>query len=173
AVARGRFVHRLMQSLPDVAADRRSAAVRHYLDRAASDFPAADRAALAAEVLALLDDPRFAVLAGAGSRAEVPIVGRIDRGGKPPLLVSGQVDRLAVTDDAVVIADYKTNHPAPRRLEDVPDSYIAQLALYRAVLARLYPQRAIRALLVWTDIPDFMEISGPDLDAALARVTRQ
>src|SRR5262249_11257746 len=155
------------QSLPDVAADRRATAARLYLDRAASDFPAADRAAIAGEVLALLDDPRFAALAGAGSRAEVPIVGRIDRGAPPPLLVSRQVDRLAVTDEAVIIADYKTNHPAPRRPEDVPDSYIGQLALYRAVLARLYPQRAIRTLLVWTDIPDFMEIPGPDLDAAL------
>jgi ATP-dependent helicase/nuclease subunit A len=173
AVARGRLVHRLMQSLPDIPADRRATAARQYLDRAANVFSAADRPAIAAEVLVLLDDPRFAALAGAGSRAEVPIVGRIDRGAKPPLLVSGQLDRLAVTDAAVVIADYKTNHPAPRRLEDVPDSYIGQLALYRAVLARLYPQRAIRALLVWTDIPDFMEISGPDLDAALARVTRQ
>src|SRR5262249_34541480 len=111
AVARGRLVHRLMQSLPGAAARRGRATARHYLPRAASDFPAADRAALAAEVLALLDDSRFAVLAGAGSRAEVPIVGRIDRGAKPPLLVSGQVDRLAVTDAAVVIADYKTNHP--------------------------------------------------------------
>jgi len=173
AVARGRLVHRLMQSLPDVAADRRATAARHYLDRAASALPAADRAAIVAEVLALLDDPRFAVLAGTGSRAEVPIVGRIDRGAQPPLLVSGQVDRLAVTDDAVVIADYKTNHPAPRRLQDVPDSYIGQLALYRAMLARLYPQRTIRALLVWTDVPDFMEIPGPELDAALARVKRQ
>jgi ATP-dependent helicase/nuclease subunit A len=81
-------------------------------------------------------------------------------------VVSGQVDRLVVLPDAVLIADYKTDHPAPRRLGEVPDTYVAQLALYRAVLVRLYPGRAVRALLVWTDRSDFMEIPVPVLDAA-------
>ena len=107
----------------------------------------------------------------AESRAEVPIVGRLARQDGTPLLISGQVDRLAVTPDAVIIADYKTNRPAPRSLVDVPDSYVTQLALYRAVLATLYPARALRALLVWTDVPDFMEIPASLLDASLARVT--
>jgi ATP-dependent helicase/nuclease subunit A len=88
-------------------------------------------------------------------------------------MVSGQVDRLAVTADLVLIADYKTNRPAPRHLEDVPAPYLAQLSLYRAVLAGLYPGRPVRALLVWTEIPDFMEISAAALDASLARVTLQ
>ena len=43
--------------------------------------------------------------------------------------------------------------------------------LYRAVLAALYPDRPVRAALVWTDVPDFMEIPGAALDAALARIT--
>jgi ATP-dependent helicase/nuclease subunit A len=68
------------------------------------------------------------------------------------------------------MADYKTNRPAPRRPEDVPEPYLAQLALYREVLARLYPDRPVLAALVWTDVPDFMEISGVVLDAALARI---
>ena len=173
ALARGRLVHRLMQSLPDVPAEHRGAAARRYLDRAES-FSGIEREAIAASVLALLDDSRFAALATAGSRAEVPIVGRIDRErGRPPVLISGQVDRLAVTSDAVLIADYKTDSPAPRRLADVPESYLAQLALYRAVLARLYPGRPVRAFLVWTDVPDFMEIPGPNLDVAVDRVTRR
>jgi len=85
--------------------------------------------------------------------------------------VSGQVDRLAVTSDSVLIADYKTNRPAPRRLAEVPDAYVGQLALYRAVLGELYPGKRIRAALVWTDVPDLMEISDATLDAALATVT--
>jgi ATP-dependent helicase/nuclease subunit A len=78
---------------------------------------------------------------------------------------------LAVTPDSIVIADYKTNRPAPTSLAEVPDSYVTQLALYRAVLAMLYPGRALRALLVWTDIPDFMEIPGAALDAAVHQLT--
>jgi ATP-dependent helicase/nuclease subunit A len=84
--------------------------------------------------------------------------------------VSGQVDRLVVTADAVLIADFKTNRPAPRRIEDVPKPYLRQIALYRALLARLYPDRPVRAALVWTEVPDLMEISSAALDAALAQV---
>jgi ATP-dependent helicase/nuclease subunit A len=121
--------------------------------------------------MAVLDDVRFAPLFSAGSRAELPIAGRVARTGAAPLMISGQVDRLVVTPEAVLIADYKTNRPAPRRIEDVPDAYLRQLALYRAVLMRLYPDRPVRAALIWTDVPDLMEISEANLDAALAGVT--
>jgi len=39
------------------------------------------------------------------------------------------------------------------------------------VLARLYTGKRIRAALVWTDVPDLMEISDARLDAALAAIT--
>jgi ATP-dependent helicase/nuclease subunit A len=81
-------------------------------------------------------------------------------------MVSGIVDRLVVTGDAVLIADYKTNDPVPHGPEDVPH-YVAQLALYRAVLAKLYPGHDIRAALVWTHAPDLMALSPQALDAAL------
>ena len=89
------------------------------------------------------------------------------------LVVSGQIDRLAVTANAVLIADYKTNRPAPRRLDDVPRSYVTQLALYRAVLTKVYPARLIQAALVWTDVPDLMEFPANVLDACLARLMRR
>jgi ATP-dependent helicase/nuclease subunit A len=75
-----------------------------------------------------------------------------------------------VTADDVLIADFKTNRPAPRRIADVPPGYKQQLALYRALLGKLYPGRRIRAALVWTEVPDLMELSAADLDAALAQV---
>jgi ATP-dependent helicase/nuclease subunit A len=171
ALLRGRLVHRLMQSLPDVPDDRRDGAGRRYLERAATDFTADEREVLLRQVLAVLNDPRFVPFATAASRTEVPIVGRIPRNGSPPLLVSGQVDRLVVTDAAVLIADYKTDRPVPAAVAAVPDSYLQQLALYRAVLARLYSDRPVRAALVWTETPDFMEIPDALLDAALGFVT--
>jgi len=39
------------------------------------------------------------------------------------------------------------------------------------VLGQLYPDQRIRAALVWTDIPDLMEIPDADLDAALVAIT--
>ncbi len=112
----------------------------------------------------MLADQRFAALFAPGSRAEVPIVGRIGE-----RRVTGVVDRLVVTPDEILIADYKTNRPAPRSLAETQEhyqGYVKQLALYRAVLMRLYPGRPVRAALVWTDIPDLAEIPAEALDAA-------
>jgi len=171
ALARGLLIHRLMQSLPDIPPERRAEAGRRYLARAGHSFSSADQEAFVATTLRLLDEPRFAALFSPGSRAEVPIVGRLARPGRSPLLVSGQIDRLAVTDAEVLIGDYKTNRPAPRTVAEVPPGYVRQLALYRAVLHKLYPDRPVRAALIWTDVPDLMELSADLLDAGMARLT--
>ncbi|MEI8274602.1 MAG: double-strand break repair helicase AddA [Hyphomicrobiales bacterium] len=168
ALLRGSLVHRLMQSLPGIAGERRLKAAQDYLAR--SRLPADDQPALAAQVMRVLDDRRFAELFGPGSRAEVPIVGRLGAA-TAPFLVSGQVDRLVVTEAFVLIGDFKTNRPAPRALEEVPPTYIRQLALYRAVLTGLYPDRPVRAALIWTEVPDLMELSPEALDRALTLVT--
>jgi ATP-dependent helicase/nuclease subunit A len=164
ALARGRLVHRLLQALPDIPPDRREAAARRYLGRNADGVTAAERDAMIAQVMAVLHTPHFAPLFAPGSRGEVPIVGRIECAGLPSRIVNGQVDRLAVTAEEVLIADYKTDRPAPRI---APPGYVAQLALYRAVLARLYPERIVRAALLWTEGPELMELSVGDLDRAL------
>jgi ATP-dependent helicase/nuclease subunit A len=117
-------------------------------------------------VLALIGDARFRAVFAAGSRAEVSIVGRLDQPGRP--LVSGQIDRLVVTPDEVLVVDYKTNQVTPGLAADAPRAYVRQLALYRAVLQKIYPQRAVRTALLWTETPELMEISPPALDAALA-----
>jgi ATP-dependent helicase/nuclease subunit A len=166
AMARGVLVHRLLQSLPDIAQKARADAARRHLARNGKEFSAEEREALLEQVGRVIDDSRFTEVFSPGSRAEGPIGGR--RHDRP---VSGQVDRLAVTADAVLIVDYKTNRPAPERFEDVPPAYIRQLALYRAVLAELYPDKTIRAALLWTDVPDLMEIPAAAMDRELAAVT--
>ncbi len=167
ALKRGLLVHRLMQSLPDIAPECRARAATEYLTRAGAELDAAAQSTLAVQVMRVLEDSRFHALYEPGSRAEVPIVGTLQIGAEK-VRVSGQIDRLVVTSDAVLIADFKTNHPAPRRVEDVPPSYVRQLALYGAVLGKLYPNRPVRAALVWTEVPDLMELSREILDAALS-----
>ena len=168
ALRRGSLAHRLLQSLPDIDAGRRRDAALRYLARNAADWAEADREALAAGVLDLIADPRFSPVFAPGSRAEVPIVGRLSRPGRPPALVSGQIDRLVVTPGEVLIVDFKTNQAPPATVAEAPAAYLRQLALYRAVLQKLYRERPIRAALLWTETPELMEISAPALDAALA-----
>jgi ATP-dependent helicase/nuclease subunit A len=164
AIARGLAIHRLMQSLPDIPADRRADAAALFLARQ-KKFDDAERRSIARQVQAVLADPRFAALFGPGSRAEVSITGRLH--GRP---VAGQVDRLVVTPDEVLIADYKSNRPPPKSLVEAQEkygSYVKQLALYRDVLKRLYPGRTVRAALLWTETPELMEIPPKALEEAL------
>jgi ATP-dependent helicase/nuclease subunit A len=170
ALQRGALVHRLLQSLPDLAAERRRGAALKYLARNADGWTDDEREALAEGVLALIADSRFASVFTPQGRAEVSIVGKLARPGLPPRLVSGQIDRLVVTPAEVLIVDYKTNHAPPSLAAEAPLAYVRQLALYRAVLGKLYPQRPVRAALLWTERPELVEISAPALDAQLAAI---
>jgi ATP-dependent helicase/nuclease subunit A len=166
ALARGRIVHRLLQALPALPADRRAEAAQRHLERA-KQFSGTEHDAIRSEVLAVLGDSRFAPLFGSGSRAEVPIVGIVSRNEHR---VSGQVDRLAVTATEVLIADYKSDRFVPRRIEDIPPGHVGQLALYAQVLRALYPNHRVRAAIVWTAGPSLTELPDATLDAAMSRL---
>ena len=170
AMARGVLMHRLLQALPDIPEPARRAAARRHLARRADLFSAQECENMIEQVCRVLDDPRFSALFAPGSHAELPLAGRFP-GKHGMTAIAGQVDRLAVTANEVLIADFKTNHPAPARLEEVPQAYVAQLALYRGALALLYPGKTVRAALLWTDVPALMEMPAARMDAALATLT--
>ncbi|MFX8106710.1 hypothetical protein ABTK92_20805, partial [Acinetobacter baumannii] len=79
--------HRLLQSLPDIAASSRREAALAYLARNAEGWSADERLKLAENALALIADARFAPVFATGSRAEVSIVGRLERPDRRPALV--------------------------------------------------------------------------------------
>jgi ATP-dependent helicase/nuclease subunit A len=148
-----------LESLPDLPPGIRRAAAADYLSRAAPELKPHARDQIAAETLAVLEDPQFAPIFGPGSRAEVPLIGEIsDR------IISAQVDRLLVTEDSVTVIDYKTNRPPPKSADQVPLPYLSQMAAYRAVLARIYPKKSINCILLWTDGPRAMALPGALLD---------
>ena len=154
-------MHKLLESLPDLAPAERRAAAERYLARPAHDLDDRQQAEILAETLALLDDPTLAPLFGPGSRAEVPLVAQA--GGRG---ISARIDRLLVTDTEVLIADFKTNRPPPDRLEDVHPGYIAQMAGYRRALMDLYPNRPVRCALIWTMGARLMPLPAAILDEA-------
>jgi ATP-dependent helicase/nuclease subunit A len=171
ALVRGTLIHRLLQSLPDIEPARREGAAHGFLARSGAAFGIDERHLFVGQALAIFADPRFAELFAPGSRAEVPIVGRLPSTRGSEILVSGQIDRLAIAPHAVLIADYKTNRDPPTNVDAAPPTYVGQLALYRAVLSKIYLDRPIRAALVWTELPDLMELPADMLDQALVRIT--
>jgi len=158
---RGDVIHRLLQLLPDLPAERRAAAAERLLAREPG-LDAAQRAEMAAAALAVLDDARFAAVFGPGSRPEVPVVSRD---------YSGRVDRLLVEEERVLVVDFKTNRPAPASIEDAEGAYIRQMAIYAAILGEVFPGRPIEAALVWTDGPALMPIPAELLASSLGQLT--
>jgi ATP-dependent helicase/nuclease subunit A len=82
AIARGAAIHRLLQVLPGLDADKRAAAGQRYLAKAGAEWTAAEQRRTWASVEAVLADPRFAPVFAAGSRAEVTIAGKLTIGGE-------------------------------------------------------------------------------------------
>lgn len=149
ARARGVLLHRLLKVLPEVAPDRRTDAAAHI---AASGVPLLGLdpcRTLAAAALDIVADAAFADVFSSIGRGEVPIVGRL-RDGRP---VSGRIDRLAVTESEVLVVDYKTDARPPAPGADLPAAYVAQLEAYAELLADIWPDRPVRAAILWTAAP--------------------
>jgi ATP-dependent helicase/nuclease subunit A len=162
----GRLSHSLLQYLPDIAAAQRGDAAQRFLARRGADIAFKERGAIAERVLAIIADQRLGALFGPNSRAEVAIASSVPRPGRPPAPFAGRIDRVAINEEGVLIADFKSG--AARG--EPPPQYLAQLALYRAALTPLYPGRPLRSFLVWLDKPDIVEIDPGALDAALAKL---
>jgi ATP-dependent helicase/nuclease subunit A len=165
ALRRGRLVHLLLQSLPGIAPLYRRDAALTFLAARAAFLDDTARQSLADDVLKVIGAPDLAGLFGPKSKAEVPVSGRITIGRKV-IDVTGQVDRVGEDAFGILIADYKTGTPCAQ--DDIPPGYLTQLALYRAILAPLWPNKTVRAMLIWTQGPRLVPVSAVRLDAALA-----
>lgn len=166
---RGTLVHALLERLPSLAPEHRESMARAYVKARAPRLSAALGESILADALNVLDHPDLRPLFGKGSRAEAPIAGRVLTV-HGEILVSGQIDRLAVLETEVLVADFKTTARAPKPGQPPPRAYLAQLALYRTLLAAIYPGKCIRTFLVWTAGPAVHELMEPELESALTLI---
>ncbi|HEY7083344.1 MAG TPA: double-strand break repair helicase AddA [Hyphomicrobiaceae bacterium] len=169
---RGTLTHALLEHLPSLDPEQWPAAAEAFVAGRAGRLASTVRKSIVAETLAVLREPAFAPLFGPQARAEIPIVAEIahPQGGGSVLRLTGKIDRLVVTGDAVLIVDYKTNRPPPKDIGEVADAYLLQLCAYRLALARLFSHQRVRAAILWTDGPRIMEIPEQVLDAAEGRL---
>lgn len=170
AAQAGRLAHLLLQVLPDIAPIGRAVAARALAAVRGAGLTQARREQIVTQALALLADPALSALFGTGSLAEVPVAGAITLPDGAMRSVSGQIDRLAVTHDAVLIADFKTAARPPADSAAIPPGTLAQLAVYRALIGQIYPGRDVRALVIYTANLVTLEPEGAALDAVLANL---
>jgi ATP-dependent helicase/nuclease subunit A len=172
---RGNLTHALLEHLPQVPHQGWGAAAEAFLARQGTQLTPKSRRQVAAETLAILQDPALAALFGPDSRAEVPIAAEFPHpdGTGPALRLTGKIDRLVKTATSVLILDYKTNRPPPAEPESVADAYLFQLAAYRLGVGRIFPGTTIEAAILWTDGPRLMKMPSTLLDAYEARLWEQ
>lgn len=168
ALRRGRLLHVLLQYLPSIAPHHRHKKAVEFLAARAADLDEPARKNLVSEALNVMDMPSLAGLFGSASRAEVSVAGTVKLMQGASIDVIGQVDRIGETPNEILVADYKTGTPCA--LADTPVAYLAQMALYRAVLAPLWPEKHLRMLLIWTAGPLVIPLPGELLDDALSGV---
>jgi len=172
---RGTVIHRLLQVWPDLDPQRREQQALAFAASALPELTDQARQDMVTELAHIIASPRLApYLDPATSRAEVQIMGHIElKNGPRP--VSGTIDRLAVLNDHVMALDYKTSRSVPNSEAEVPGDYMTQMALYRALVSRLYPDKPVKTALVWTHAaggPLIMELSDAALDAAFTNLSK-
>lgn len=170
--ARGLLIHTLLEHLPALDPAVWEVSARQFVEARGTQMSDAQRDEIVTETLAVLRDSEFSSVFGAGSLAEASLAARLPAADPkmPTIDVAGQIDRIVVTDQEILIVDYKTNRPPPEHVEDASPAYIAQLALYRAAVRRRFPGKRVRAALLWTAIPRLMALPDALLDAQESRL---
>jgi ATP-dependent helicase/nuclease subunit A len=156
AARRGSLIHKLLERLPDVPPADRAAAAERWLARQAADLPDAARAEMLGAALGVLDHPGFASLFSPQALAEVPLAATI--GG---VVVAGTADRLLIEDTRVTVVDFKTTRRPPANATAIPAATLRQMAAYVAALEAIYPEREVRAGVLYTHAPILFDLA-PD-----------
>ncbi len=165
---RGRTLHRLLEILPSHPPENHINIADRLLQMLVPDHPDHIREEWRDEVIKVLHHKDFAKVFAAGSKAEVSI-GGTPKGVSEKVVITGQIDRLAVLENEVLVVDYKTNQPPPASQEQVADAYLAQMAAYRALIQEIYPDKKVICALLWTFDTRLMVLSDAILDHAFSQ----
>ncbi len=153
---KGLLIHRLLQYIPDIAPEMRAATIEDFIGRYSRDFNKSTRERISREVMDIIEHPDFVPIFSPDSVAEAPISGIVHDKEGNPIVISGQIDRLAVIGDKVYVIDYKSNAQPPEREQEVPPAYLKQMEAYKKLVARIYLEKTIYCGLLWTTIPKLM-----------------
>jgi ATP-dependent helicase/nuclease subunit A len=144
----GTVVHQL------VALHGQSKAQAALLSKAAEELPQAALENARSSVAWMQNEQALEPFFGPEARAEVPITGTL-KIGSAQYRLTGRIDRLSITPHKAYILDIKTGH-----LEQKPSQeHILQLALYRAMLEKIYPMKEILCILAYPDSRRVVEVS--------------
>jgi ATP-dependent helicase/nuclease subunit A len=153
AARRGTIIHQLLERLPAVEPQARAPSALRWLENSAGVTDAAEREELVSQVCSILSDQRFSALFGPGSLGEAPLAAALPDG----RVIAGTVDRLLVEDGRVSVIDFKTGR-VPAAEPYIPTAHRNQMAAYVEALQVIFPDRQVRAALLYTAGPRLFEL---------------
>lgn len=141
ALERGSLIHALLQYLPNIPKKNWDKTLNAYLS---------DEKELGQKLKNLIEHSPIKELFGPNSMAEVPVIGRLNQ-----QQISGQIDRLVIQENTVLIIDYKTNRYVPK---EVPEAYKMQLNIYKDLIKNIFPDKIVKSYLLWTENLTYTEV---------------
>ncbi|HUX80004.1 MAG TPA: double-strand break repair helicase AddA [Alphaproteobacteria bacterium] len=141
---RGVLIHKLLEILPSVEENLRERVASRFLEK--ENIPEDIAIEMIQSVQRVFK--AYPDLFIAHSQGEVPFMGKLGED-----LFSGQIDRLIINEDHILLIDYKTHTHVPELLDKIPKTYIKQMAIYQAALRQIYPQFPIWCGILWTHLP--------------------
>jgi ATP-dependent helicase/nuclease subunit A len=169
AIRRGQIIHRLLEVLPGLSPDRQNAAAARVITANLSPFDKdeidKDEAqAWLDEAKAVMDEPNLSALFTSEAFAELPIGGLVGNH-----VVSGIIDRLVITENTVIFADFKTGQ-VPDDMNSIPSSYLVQMGLYHRLLQDIFPDHRMKPSLIFTEGPSVFWLDPAQLEAAIKTI---
>lgn len=144
----GRWMHRLLETLPEFPKDEWLDAAQFLM--AGEKSPPNEKQFLDVykEARMLLTNPHLEPLFFGNNLAEIDISADLSVLGLGP--THGIIDRLVFTDDRILIVDFKSNRLVPDVAANVPDGILRQMGAYLTAIEQVYPNRPIDMAVLWT-----------------------
>ena len=156
---RGTAIHRLLQSLPNIAHEHQVAFAKNQARRINLDE------ATAISLVTLVNAPELEIFFGPDSEAEVEISGILADG----RVVVGRIDRIVRTSKEIILFDYKSDRFVPDSIGP-EHTYAHQISLYAGLIKAAFPDHHVKAALLWTQTSRLEWISEGLMAQAQAEV---
>lgn len=165
ALRRGSQIHLLLEHLPNIPRNDWPGRAEALL----FDAPeGTDVQELLHEAARVIESPELAHIFGPDALVEVDMSAALPELGGAR--IHGAVDRLIVSDDHVLVIDFKSNVIVPKQPENVPEGLLRQMGAYAAALHQIYPDKRIMTAILWTRTATLMPLPDTLITEALTRV---
>ena len=164
----GTLFHALVAKLASVDETARAKSLTAFCEKDET-LEATMREALANQIQAFFNHAPMQDFINANTQFELPIAGSLpfdDDDGAHIIPLAGRIDGLVINETTLFLCDIKTGSRTPKKRQQA----LAQLALYEALLARIYPHHTIETAILWASLPHAERLEKSALSAACQHI---